>query len=56
MISGEKEDVLLDNELSDSYIEDDEETLDLMQDDEEFDEESDELFDDIDDDENITTH
>jgi DNA-directed RNA polymerase subunit beta len=47
MISGDKEDVLLDDELEENYIADDE--SDLLSDDEDIDEESDELFDELED-------
>ncbi|MCI9063454.1 MAG: DNA-directed RNA polymerase subunit beta [Clostridia bacterium] len=47
MISGEKDDVLLESEIEESYIEDDEDAI--MSDDEEIDEDSDELFDELDD-------
>ncbi len=59
MVSGEKEDVLLDNELSESYVDDELESdlesdsYDTMQDDEEFsDEDNDELFQYLDDEDN----
>ena len=50
MVSGEKDDIVVSDELSDSYLEDDGEEFETMQDDDY--EDSDELFDDIDDEEN----
>ena len=48
MISGEKEDVLVEGELEQNYIDEDEESME----DDDYEEESDELFEEIDDEEN----
>ena len=49
MISGENEDIALDDEIDENYIKDDEDNDDVLSDDEDLDEEDDELFDELED-------
>ena len=51
MISGEKQDVVIDNELLENYVESDEDELDVLHDDDDEYEENDDLFANIDDEE-----
>ena len=53
LVSGEKEDVLVGDELSDGYVEADDDSIDLLEDDEDYGEESDDLFSDIEEDEDF---
>ena len=51
LVSGEKEDILVGDELDENYVEADDDTIDLLEDDEEYDEDSDDLFSDVEEDE-----
>ena len=51
LVSGEKEDILVGDELDESYVDADDDTIDLLEDDEAYEADSDDLFSDEEEDE-----